>query len=195
MTSFRPQHSSSNTAGTPHASQQQHTHGAKPHAASPAIAPTPGHTAQNCESCVREYLSVLGQQRALLGELDALSQRQSLLIDEPVLDPLLMVLEERQQVIDRITQTARTAEQLRPQWEQTRDHVPEAHQRQVERELEAVSSLAEQVQKRDERDHARLKQRLEGVTSELAGLATSKKAASAYAPQQTILPRFQDRKG
>ncbi|HYE62887.1 MAG TPA: hypothetical protein VD997_12900 [Phycisphaerales bacterium] len=193
MTSFKPHAGASQS----HPPAQPHASGAHPrtHAPAATAAHTTGHTPENCESCVREYLAVLTQQRALLGELDALSQRQSLLIDEPVLEPLLMVLEERQQVIDRITQTARLVEQLRPQWDRTRDHVPEAHLRQVERELEAVSSLAEQVQKRDERDHARLKQRLEGVTSELAGLATSKKAANAYTPQQTVLPRFQDRKG
>jgi|GEM_PF-2114605 len=187
MTSFKPQNTANQNAGT---HPNQHPHQAKPHAPSAG-----GHTPQDCESCVQEYLSLLGQQRALLGELDALSQRQSMLIEEPVLEPLIAVLEERQGVIDRITQTARTAEQLRPQWEQTRDQVPEAHRRRVEQESDAVAALAEQVQKRDDRDHARLKQRLEGVTAELAGLATSKKAASAYSPQQTTLPRFQDRNG
>ena len=157
--------------------------------------PACGHTPEGCEAFVQEYLTVLAQQRAFLGELDALSQRQSLLIDEPILEPLLAVLEERQQVIDRITQTARTADQLKVQWERTRDRVPEVHRRQVERELEAVGALSEQVQQRDERDHARLKARLEGVTAELAGLATSKKAATAYAPRQATLPRFQDRNG
>jgi hypothetical protein len=183
MTSLRPQNNNPDGHAPGH------------HAKHPAPVHSTGHTSEACESCVREYLSVLSQQRAFLGELDALSQRQSMLIDEPVLEPLLAVLEERQQVVDRITQTARTADQLRVQWERTRDHVPEVHQRQVEKEVEAVVALAEQVQKRDERDHSRLKARLEGVTTELAGLATSKKAANAYAPRQATLPRFQDRKG
>jgi hypothetical protein len=187
MTSFKPQNTSTHQPSAHH----PHQHHPKP----VVHAVNGGHTPQGCEESVHEYLSLLGQQRALLGELDALSQRQSMLIDEPVLDPLIAVLEERQGVIDRITQTSRTAEQLRPQWEQMREHVPEAHRRRVEQEQEAVGALAEQVQKRDDRDHARLKQRLEGVTAELAGLATSKKAASAYSPQQTTLPRFQDRKG
>ncbi len=164
----------------------------KPHDAHP---PAVAHSQEQCARCAAEYLSLLAQQRALLGELDALSQRQSLLIDEPVLDPLLAVLDERQQVVDRITQTHRTSEQLRAQWDAMHGQLPEAHRQQVQRETDAVASLAEQVQKRDERDHTRLKKRLEGVTAELAELATTRKAASAYAPASPNAPRFQDRRG
>jgi hypothetical protein len=164
----------------------------KPHDQHP---PAGAHSEKQCSGCAAEYLSLLALQRALLGELDALSQRQSLLIEEPVLDPLLAVLEERQQVVDRITQSHRTSEQLRAQWDSMQSHLPEAHRQQVQREIDAVASLAEQVRARDERDHARLKQRLEGVTAELAGLATTRKAANAYAPAPASTPRFQDRRG
>lgn len=157
--------------------------------------PAGAHSQQQCTGCAAEYLALLAHQRAMLGELDALSQRQSLLIDEPVLEPLLAVLEERQQVVDRITQAHRTSEQLRAQWERMQPQLPEAHRQQVQREIDAVASLAEQVQRRDERDHARLKRRLDSVTSELAGLAVSRKAASAYAPATPDSPRFQDRRG
>jgi exonuclease VII large subunit len=155
----------------------------------------PAHSEQQCTGCAAEYLAVLARQRALLGELDALSQRQSLLIDEPVLDPLLAVLEERQQVVDRITELHRTSEQLRQQWERMQEQLPESHRREVQRELDAVSALAEQVQRRDEQDHARLKKRLESVTAELASLSLSRQAATAYAPAPHNAPRFQDRHG
>jgi hypothetical protein len=153
------------------------------------------HTTEGCTSCVNEYISVLGQQRALLGELDALSQRQSMLIEEPVLDPLLAVLDERQQVVDRITATSRTVEQLRAEWERVRDHVPGEHTANVQRELDAVMALVGEVQRRDERDHARLKARLDGVTAELAGLTATKRAGVAYGAVAPGGARFQDRQG
>jgi hypothetical protein len=168
------------------APQKQPVHGQHPHHP---------HTTEGCTSCVNEYITVLGQQRALLGELDALSQRQSLLIDEPVLDALLAVLEERQQVIDRIMATARTIEQLRAEWERVRERVPADHGANVDRELDAVMALAGEVQRRDERDHARLKARLDGVAAELAGLTTSKKAAAAYGQGPAAGARFQDHQG
>jgi len=170
--------------------QQNH-----PQAGQPAPTPPAAHSTESCGACVSEYISVLGQQRALLGELDALSQRQSLLIDEPVLDALLAVLEERQQVVDRIMQTARMVDQIRPHWERLQAQVPEHHRLQVQRESDTVAQLAAEVQRRDEQDHSRLKQRLDGVTSELAGLSTTKKAANAYTPAEQNLPRFQDRNG
>ncbi len=141
------------------------------------------------------YAAAAMRQRDLLQSLDALSRRQALLIDEPELDPLLRVLNERQQVIDELLDVRAASEAFEAGWaaaplsEQSRDDVRGA--------LLAVSTLAEQVAARDEQDHARLKRRLDGVTSELAGLAAGLRAGSAYGGRVGVRPDgaalYQDR--
>ena len=147
------------------------------------------------EACYAEYLAVLGAQRGMLGELDALSQRQSTLVDSPEIEPLLAVLDERRQVIERIVQTSRLVDQLRERWEIVQTALPQGRRTEVERAHESLKELAAQVSRRDLRDHARLKKRMDAVSDELAGVATSRRAASAYGPTGIAGPRFQDQQG
>src|SRR3954465_9054482 len=68
------------------------------------------------EACFAEYISLLTSQRGLVGELDALSQRQTGLIDGEDMEPLLVLLDERQRVIDQVMPTSRTLDELRWRW-------------------------------------------------------------------------------
>jgi hypothetical protein len=145
------------------------------------------------ETCYTEYVSLLASQRALLGELDALSQRQSTLIDGEDMEPLLELLDERQRVIDRVVPISRTLDELRWRWRTLRAALPESQRSQVQRAEDALLGLFTQVARRDERDQARLKSRLESAGSQLAGIATSRRAAGAYGAAPLMAPRFQDR--
>jgi hypothetical protein len=145
------------------------------------------------EACYTEYVSLLNSQRALLGELDALSQRQSTLIDGEDMEPLLAVLDERQRVIDQVLPMSRLLDQLRWRWRTIRGALPETRRELVHRAEDAVLELFTQVARRDERDQARLKGRLETAGAQLAGLASSRRAAGAYAKSPSVSARFQDR--
>lgn len=145
------------------------------------------------EACYTEYVSLLTSQRALLGELDALSQRQSALIDNEDMEPLLALLDERQRVIDQVMPVSRTLDELRWRWRTVRAALPESRRDQVQHAEDALLGLFTQVARRDERDQARLKSRLESAGAQLSGLATSRRAAGAYGQTPAAAPRFQDR--
>src|SRR5882724_2781053 len=85
------------------------------------------------EACYAEYVSLLDSQRALLGELDALAQRQSTLIDGEDMEPLLTLLDERQRVIDRVLPASRTLDELRWRWRTVRAALPEGRREQIQR--------------------------------------------------------------
>ena len=145
------------------------------------------------ESCYTEYVSLLASQRALIGELDALSQRQSALIDGEDMEPLLELLDERQRVIDRVMPVSRTLDELRWRWRTLRAALPESQRSQVQHAEDALLGLFTQVARRDERDQARLKSRLDSAGAQLAGLAASRRATGAYGASPLTAPRFQDR--
>jgi hypothetical protein len=145
------------------------------------------------EACYTEYVSLLDAQRDLLGELDALSQRQSTLIDGEDLEPLLALLDERQRVIEQFMPASRALDELRWRWRTVRAALSESRREQVQRAEDAVLHLFTQVQRRDERDQARLKSRLDSTGAQLASLATSRRAAGAYGPITPSTARFQDR--
>lgn len=152
-----------------------------------------GGRADAGEACYSEYVSLLTSQRALLGELDALSQRQSALIDGEDMEPLLALLDERQRVIEQVLPVSRTLDELRWRWRTVRAALPASRRDQVQHAEDALLGLFTQVARRDERDQARLKNRLESAGVQLAGLATSRRAAGAYAQMPAVAPRFQDR--
>jgi hypothetical protein len=146
--------------------------------------------------CHARLVALLDAQVALLGQLDALSQRQTALVDAPDVEPLLGVLGERDEVIDALTVAEREVRSLRGPWEAAHGSLSEQQRAEVPRRLEAVASLASQITARDSADQARLHARLSGVASEIAGVASSRRAVSAYggagSPQG---PKFQDRQG
>jgi hypothetical protein len=145
------------------------------------------------EACFSEYISLLDSQRALVGELDALSQRQSTLIDGEDMMPLLALLDERQRVIDRVMPASRMLDELRWRWRTVRAALPETRRDQVQRAEDSLLQLFTQVARRDERDQGRLKTRLDSTGSQLAGISTSRRAAGAYGAISHMSPRFQDR--
>jgi hypothetical protein len=108
------------------------------------------------------------------------------------MEPLLALLEERQRVIDRFMPASRTLDELRWRWRTDRAALPEPRRDQVQRAEDAVLQLLTQVARRDERDQARLRTRLDSTGAQLAGLATSRRAAGAYGPVSNASARFQD---
>lgn len=136
---------------------------------------------------------VLEAQSALFGQLDALSQRQALIIAEDDPERLLEILAERQRVIDRIEGARRELEPVRVQWEAQLARMDPAWRKDVGARVDALARLAEGVAKRDDEDRKTLMQRREDVARELAAVTAGGRAAAAYGPRGDGGARFQDR--
>lgn len=142
-----------------------------------------------------EYIAVLDVQRGLYVQLDELSVRQGALIGGDDVQPLLDLLEERQTLIDQLLRSSVTVEKLRTAWESCSPSLPQARRDEVSGKVADLARLAAQVSLRDDSDHANLKTKLDAVAAELAEVATSRRAVSAYGGVGAAPPKFQDREG
>lgn len=136
--------------------------------------------------------ATLSEQLGLLGQLDALGQRQSRLIDEDDPDRLLEVLAERQAVIDRMEGCARRLEPLQKRWDGVARWVDPTARDRIRQRLESIAGLIESIDRRDAHDRERLEERRRQIAAELAELERSRRATGAYLPPPEAGPRFKD---
>lgn len=151
----------------------------------------PGRT--QADAVGHRLLALLDEQHALLGRLDALSQRQSELIErdeEP--DRLLAVLAERQAVIDRMEQGSRALQPLHDQWMNVAGEAGEEVREAIRRRLELTATLMDLVQARDASDRDRLESRRRALAGELASMDQTRRALGAYGWEAPAEPRFRD---
>lgn len=143
-----------------------------------------------------ERLETLVQQEmALLGQVDALSQRQSTLmaLEDPA--PLVSLLDERQGLIERVAVIASEVATLREQCASVRA-IPMTRWSAVQRTFKAVADLAEQIASRDREDAATMAKLRDGVVAERLQLDKGRGAATAYGtPRAGGASNFQDRHG
>lgn len=137
---------------------------------------------------------LLERQLGLYGELDALSQMQSDLIESDDPDRLLEVLGRREALVEAILGLNAEMEPLVARWEREGDSSDDVRAR-----LAAVQSVARTVAERDERDRAALQRRRDTVADQLASIGRGRGAVKAYGPpggaRGSAAPRFQDREG
>jgi C4-dicarboxylate-specific signal transduction histidine kinase len=137
---------------------------------------------------------LLERQQELFGELDIMSQRQALLVQEEDTDQLLEVLSTRQQVIDRISEISAHLEPYRASWDAVMGGLDEIGKVRVRRRLDALAILAERIAKRDEADRQVLETRRQTVAGELMQVNRGRGAMAAYrAGDAETGPRMQDR--
>jgi len=143
-----------------------------------------------------DLIAVIDRQGGLLGQLDALSQRQRALAEADDIEPLLALLAQRQEIVDQLARGSETVERLRVSRERAGGTPPQGERAEVQRRLNALAELAAAVSRRDEADQEVLRGRRERVASELAELTASKRAVSAYGGGGAApTARFQDREG
>lgn len=136
---------------------------------------------------------LLEEQRSLLGQLDALSQRQGDLIDEEDSTRLLAVIAERQSVVDRLAEVSRRVSESRPEIDAVVGTLVSdtGESAEIRHLLQAVGDLAVAIQERDARDQERMRQRRDQLAAELSGLGASNRAVSAYG-RKPVNPRYAD---
>jgi hypothetical protein len=139
------------------------------------------------------FLAVLDEMSPLYGQLDALSQRQAELIESEDHEPLLTLLQERQQLIDRLLGLKRRADALRRQWETEEGGSPRTD---VMDRLRAMERMAASIDERDAVDRRALEGRRQSVMSELSGLGRARSAVTSYGGEtKPSGPKFQDVEG
>jgi hypothetical protein len=138
--------------------------------------------------------TLLVRQEELFGRLDALSRKQSDLIQADETDRLLRLLTERQTVIDQIAETNAVLEPFRARWDAFLDELPEVHRQRVRTRLDAVAQLAGMIAQRDEHDRRELQARRDAMAQELTKVASGRGAVAAYGGATSgDGPRYQDR--
>lgn len=135
----------------------------------------------------------LARQLDLYHQLDALSLRQGILIEDDDTDGLLAVLGERQAVVDEITAIGAELEPIRQQWEPFLTGLPAPTRGQLTELVSELAALAGIVAARDEADRKRLEARRSAVGRELASVARGRSAVVAYGGKSNAVPFFQDR--
>ena len=140
-----------------------------------------------------EVERLLEQQQQLFSQLDAMSQRQSELIEAQDTDRLLSILAERQGVIDRIAQTSVRLEPYRASWDAVMGGLDELGRVRVRRRLDVLAETAERIARRDEADRRMLEVRRDAVAGEMMQVSRGRGALAAYQNGRESGPRMQDR--
>ena len=135
---------------------------------------------------------MLDEAQSLLARLDALSKRQGEFIDDGAPERLLGLLEERQVVIDRLSEIIAAADPLRARLERA-PGASTAQKQSVRDRLNAISEGVGWISLRDKKDGERLQQRRDDIAGQLAGLGASRTAHAAYGSARPAGPRFQDK--
>jgi hypothetical protein len=135
----------------------------------------------------------LTRQLALYRSLDTLSLRQSALIEGDDTDRLLVVLGERQVLVEQIAAIGARLEPIRAAWESFLLGLPPATRDQIRELVDALADLAGQVAGRDEADRRCLEMRRAAVGAELTTVGRGRSALMAYGGKAAPTPIFQDR--
>jgi len=139
--------------------------------------------------------TILDEHESLYERLDALSERQSGLIDEDRTDELLGVLAERQRVVDRLLVVAEDLKPFQPRWDALLNQLDSERRETLRAKVHSIQEAARRVNERDDRDRARLAAQRKNLSDEIAGVGRSRGAINAYGGVQSPTPRYQDRQG
>jgi hypothetical protein len=158
---------------------------------------TPGDmdTRIGAADCTR-LAELLERQETLFLRLDALSKRQSRLVQEERTDELLGVLGERQSVVDALEETSRAVEPFRARWDEVMSRARPEQRTRVRGQIERLAELAAAIAARDDADRHEIERRRDRLAGDLAGVGRTRGAVSAYgAPRGRPAARFQDTEG
>jgi len=154
-----------------------------------------GTTNDNASTKLERLESLVRRELAILGQVDALSQRQGSLVELEDSNPLFVLLAERQGLLEQVGDIAGEIAALREECSTT-PGISAARWGAVQRDCEAVADLAERISIRDRSDIATMEQIREGVVADVAALGKGRGATAAYGTKRTESePKYQDRHG
>lgn len=142
-----------------------------------------------------EFVALLDREAWLLGELDSLSRSQRALVERNEGERLLAVMGERDTLLAELARAAASVDRMRAEWTRVEPALPAKQSADVRARLAAVTTLADDIARRDREDGAAMRARRDALAGELAGLTTGRRAVGAYGPAGTNAARFQDTEG
>ena len=128
-----------------------------------------------------ELIGLLTEQHDLYGQLADLAEHQRSLIAGDETERLLVVLGQRQKIIDRLEVVA---DQLRPyqqNWREIRSRMAGGDGKEADRLVAEMNTLLSTILEKDRADAQELAARKGSVAREMAGLKASREAGAAYA--------------
>lgn len=139
---------------------------------------------------VEELLTL---QQEFFGQLDALGERQTSLVEEERTGELLELLGQRQRLIDGIAEIGTMLEPFRARWGEVMDGLPDEMRDRVRQRVDLLATLAARIAQRDEVDRQNLERRREQIARELSQMSRGRGALAAYGLGPRVPARFQDR--
>lgn len=143
----------------------------------------------------QSLIDLLEQQQALVDQLDALARRQAEFIEKSATDQLIILLAQRQTIIDQFTTSQSELASLTQGMD---DRLQQATNTQRDRIKALIAEIGDRlagVMQRDEQDQASLRSNRDSIKQEISALGTARQARGAYVNHQTSPTRFADRKG
>lgn len=135
----------------------------------------------------------LAAHERLYESLDQLSASQAALIEADDGPGLLRVLAERQEAITRLAASNEDLAPFRANWSDLMSRLAPDQRASFDARVAALTERVEAIAQRDEADQRALGERQARTTGQLAEIARSRSAVSAYGRPSARGPRFQDR--
>jgi len=156
-----------------------------------------GNQGASGDTWTERFEAIVERQFALYGALDALSQKQTELVDAGDAEGVLAILRQRQGIVEEIVDLAERARVYRDQLGSGAAGVAPGARERLTSRVGAIERLADEINARDERDRQSLAASRERIARELAEVGRGRRAVSAYGASDsgTAGARFQDREG
>ncbi len=163
------------------------------HARASTLASPPGSNSGEQATLVE----LLTQQRDHYRQLKTLSDEQQQLVAAGQPEQLLAVLGQRQRHVEALTTLNEQLAPLRPRMSEVAEASPASVRDQLRGLVDEVQDLLEAIIHQDEQDKQRLTQGRDAIKTQLAKVARTPAALSAYktASPAKGTPRFTDRRG
>jgi hypothetical protein len=146
-------------------------------------------------STIEHLHALVRQELALLGQVDALSQRQGTLVQHDDPSALLGVLHERQGLIEQTVSIAHEVARLHESCRASAGASGERW-RAVQRDMISVAELADRITQRDRSDAERMARKRDECAGGMTQIDKGRGASAAYGESRLpTRPQFQDRHG
>lgn len=137
--------------------------------------------------------AALAHSARIYSSLEALGAEQTARIERAETERLLVLLGERQRLVDEAARAARDLEPFTRDWPATLAALP-AHRRDAaSARLRALSDSIERIARRDEADRLALERLRASLAAEITVAARARGAVAAYGAAGVPGPRYQDR--
>ena len=138
-------------------------------------------------------IALVQEQLGLYEQLEALSVRQHTLVESDDTDALLGVLNERQKLIEHISEVASRMTPFRARWDDHVNQLAESERSDLRKGLDTLAAMMSSIAARDEDDRKRMQDRRDHVKNQISGVKRGGAAVKSYGQPAARGPRFQDR--